>query len=217
MRATGPAPTRNVYAEVAVYALNASTGLAWPTDFTMLPQSRQFITLHLEPRQADRHRTSALGSAVARALRSLVHLRSGAERPGSAAGQGANVGTNVANSNSIAWRNLKIVNPRAVKPPKFIVRNIQAGVEQLELQFDVTPALFQTGKFLLRFDDTLQRGITDGKQARRSYYDGKGRFQRHLGEVAHYRYPSGGAGEHGYCPAGRAGGESGWGRFQITR
>ena len=164
LRATGPAPTRNVYAEVAVYIANASTGLAWPTDFTMLPQSRQFITLHLEPGQV-----TAIGPlpwvppSPAPSDHWCIYVRvlSVQEAP---LVEGVNVGTNVANSNSIAWRNLKIVNPEEeMKTAKFIVRNIQAGVEQLELQFAVTPALFQTGKFLLRFDDTLQRGITDGK------------------------------------------------------
>jgi hypothetical protein len=77
--------------------------------------------------------------------------------------EGANVGTNVANSNSIAWRNLKIVSPgEERKMARFVVRNIHAGDERLSLQVEVTPALFQAGKLVLRLDETLQRGITAG-------------------------------------------------------
>lgn len=163
LRATGPAPTRNVYAEVAVYIANASTGLAWPTDFTLLPESRQFITLHLEPGQV-----TAIGPlpwvppSPAPSDHWCIYVRvlSVQEAP---LVEGANVGTNVANSNSIAWRNLKIVSPgQERKIARFAVRNLQAGDEWLALQVEVTPALFQTGTLVLRLDETLQRGITAG-------------------------------------------------------
>ena len=163
LRATGPAPTRNVYAEVAVYIANASTGLAWPTDFTLLPQSRQFITLHLEPGQV-----TAIGPlpwvppSPTPSDHWCIYVRvlSVQEAP---LVEGANVDTNVANSNSIAWRNLKIVNPgEERKIARFIVRNIHAGDERLALQVEVTPALFRAGTLVLRLDETLQRGIAAG-------------------------------------------------------
>jgi hypothetical protein len=163
LRGTGSA-ARNVYAEVAVFIANASTGLTWPTDFTLLPESRQFITLHLEPGQV-----TAIGPlpwtppSPTPSDHWCIYIRvlSVQEAP---LVEGPNVDTNVANSNSIAWRNLKIVNVgEARKSAMFIVRNIQKGEEQLTLQFEVTPALFQAGKLVVRVDEKLQRAITAGK------------------------------------------------------
>lgn len=163
LRGTGQAPARNAYAEVAVYVANASTGLTWPTDFTMLPQSRQFITVHLEPGQV-----TAIGPlpwtppspTPSDHWCLYVRVLSVQEAP---LVEGPDVDTNVGNSNSIAWRNLKIVNPgEERKMARFIVRNIQRGEERLALQFEVTPALFQTGKVVLRVDESLQRAIIAG-------------------------------------------------------
>jgi len=163
LRNTRPAPARNVYAEVAVYIANASTGLAWPTDFTMLPESRQFITLFLEPGQVtDIGPLPWTPPSPSPSDHWCLYIRvlSVQEAP---LVEGTNVDTNVANSNSIAWRNLKIVGPGEKKISSFIVRNIQAAEERLALQLDVTPALFQTGKLVLRLDDALQRAITAGE------------------------------------------------------
>jgi hypothetical protein len=130
----------------------------------MLPESRQFIALHLEPDQV-----TAVGPlpwtppspTPSDHWCLYVRVLSVQEAP---LVEGANVDTNVANSNSIAWRNLKIVNQgEERKMAKFIVRNIQAGEERLTLHVEVTPALFQTSKLLVRLDERLQRGIAAGQ------------------------------------------------------
>ncbi len=164
LRNTRPGPTRNVYAEVAVYIANASTGLAWPTNFTMLPESRQFITLNLEPGQVtDIGPLPWTPPSPSPSDHWCIYIRvlSVQEAP---LVEGANIDTNVANSNSIAWRNLKIEEPGGgMKSARFIVRNIQAGNERLALQFDVAPALLQTGRLVLRLDETLRRGFAAGE------------------------------------------------------
>lgn len=164
LRNTRPGPARNVYAEVAVYIANASTGLTWPTDFTMLPESRQFITLYLEPGQVtDIGPLPWVPPSPTPSDHWCIYIRvlSVQEAP---LVEGTNIDTNVANSNSIAWRNLKIVQPgEEMKKAQFIVRNIQAAEERLALQFDVTPALLQAGTLVLRLDPILQRGFVAGE------------------------------------------------------
>src|SRR5262249_22861347 len=49
LRNTRPDSPRVVYAEVGVYYALASSGLTYPGDFTFIPESRQFIAVHLEP------------------------------------------------------------------------------------------------------------------------------------------------------------------------
>ncbi|HEV8611031.1 MAG TPA: tyrosinase family protein [Thermoanaerobaculia bacterium] len=165
LRNTRPGPTRNVYAEVAVYIANASTGLAWPADFTLLPQSRQFITLHLEPAQVtDIGPLPWTPPSPAPADHWCLYIRvlSVQEAP---LVEGLSVDTNVANSNSIAWRNLKIVEPGgdAADSAMFLVRNIREGEERLELQLEVAPALLRTGRLVFRLDETLRRAFTTGQ------------------------------------------------------
>lgn len=164
LRNTRPGPARNVYAEVAVYIANASTGLSWPTDFNLLPESRQFITLNLEPGQVtDIGPLPWTPPSPTPSDHWCLYIRvlSVQETPFL---EGPNVDSNVANSNSIAWRNVKVVEPGAMKKiSTFIVRNIQADDENLELLFEVAPQLLKNGKINLRLDEKLQRGFTSGK------------------------------------------------------
>src|SRR5215210_5202159 len=101
----------------------------------MLPESRQFITLNLEPGQVtDIGPLPWTPPSPSPSDHWCIYIRvlSVQEAP---LVEGANVDTNVANSNSIAWRNLKIVQPgQEKKSAQFIVRNIRAGEERLVLQ-----------------------------------------------------------------------------------
>jgi hypothetical protein len=157
-------PAQNVYAEVAVYIANASTGLSWPTDFTLLPESRQLITLHLEPGQVtDIGPLPWVPPSPSPSDHWCIYIRvlSVQEAP---LVEGVNVDTNVANGNSIAWRNLKVVNSAEErKMARFIVRNIQEEVERLDLRFDVGQGLFEVGRVLINLDDGLQRGLAAGQ------------------------------------------------------
>lgn len=166
LRNTRPGAVRTVYVEVAVYIANASTGLAWPVDFTMLSESRQFITLHLEPNQV-----TAIGPlpwtppSPSPSDHWCVYIRvlSVQETPPL---EGANVNTNVGNSNSIAWRNLKVVPATAARSSAtFIVRNIQPADELLTLQFDLPLTLLKTAKVVVRFDSALTKTLKAGKPA----------------------------------------------------
>lgn len=159
-----PGAARNVYAEVAVFIANASTGLSWPTDFTMLPESRQLITLHLEPGQVtDIGPLPWIPPSPVPSDHFCLYIRvlSVQEAP---LVEGTNVDANVANSNSIAWRNLKVVaTASAKKSAKFIVRNIRERGEALALQVEVTPELFRAGRVLARLDAPLQRALARGQ------------------------------------------------------
>lgn len=164
LRNDRPGATRTVYAEVAVYIASASTGLSWPTDFTMLPQSRQFLTLHLEPGQVtDIGPLPWTPPSPSPSDHWCIYIRvlSVQETPPS---ESANVDANVAGSNSVAWRNLKIANPGdELKKAIFIVRNVQRSEDRLGLQFDVTPRLMDQGRLVLRLDEKLQRAMEAGK------------------------------------------------------
>jgi len=155
-------PQRVVYAEVVVYIANASTGLSWPADFTMLPESRQFITLNLEPGQVTD--IGPLPWTPPSPTPSdhwclYIRLLSVQETPPA---EGTVVDTNVANSNSIAWRNLRIVNVGERRfSSRFIVRNIRREDEALALQIDAPPALLEGGQFTLQLDPVLQRALGD--------------------------------------------------------
>jgi hypothetical protein len=155
-------PVRTVYAEVAVYIANASTGLAWPTDFQMLPESRQMITLHLEPGQVtDIGPLPWTPPSPAPSDHWCLYIRvlSVQEAP---LVEGASIDTNVANSNSIAWRNLNIVAAGAASQSQFIVRNIRRAEDRLTLQIDVDEPLFKKAPLILRLDESLQRALTEG-------------------------------------------------------
>jgi hypothetical protein len=177
LRNNSGAPQRNVYAEVAVYIANASTGLAWPTDFTMLPQSRQFVTLNSEPGQV-----TQIGPlpwtppSPSPSDHWCIYIRvlSVQEAP---AVEGPVVDTNVANSNSIAWRNLKIVNPGEQKMmSNFIVRNIRREAEEITLDVMIPPALMAGQRLVLTLDERLQRAAGNKPLVRGGEAVGKGRF-----------------------------------------
>ena len=177
LRNTGTTPQRNVYAEVAVYIANASTGLSWPADFTMLPESRQFITLNLEPGQV-----TAIGPlpwtppSPSPSDHWCIYIRilSVQEAP---LVEGTVVDTNVANSNSIAWRNLKIVNlGERTMSSRFVVRNVRREGEALALQIDAAPALLNGGRLILQLDPALQRAFAQTQMPDGVRALGRGRY-----------------------------------------
>lgn len=176
LRNVGGIPVENAYAEVAVYIADASTGLSWPADFQLLGESRQFITLNLKPNQV-----TAIGplpwTAPSNATSDhwciYIRILSVQEGP---LGEGTVVDTNVANSNSIAWRNLKIVNPGQNKVSRFIVRNIRREAEALALTFDAAPALMRGGRIVLQLDPALQRALAQGPLPDGVKPLGKGRY-----------------------------------------
>lgn len=158
IRNTGTTPQRNVYAEVAVYIGELATGLAWPADLTLLPDSRQFIALNLEPNQV-----TAIGPLPWTPPVPLnsdhyclyIRILSVQETPPV---EGVWTGDNAMHSNSISTRNVTILN-QAQKPAKFIVRNIRSGTEDLKLEIAIPPALLEAGQVVLRLDPALQRTL----------------------------------------------------------
>jgi hypothetical protein len=160
LRNTRPGATVNAYAEVAVYIANASTGLTWPTDFTMLPQSRQFITLSLPPGEAtDIGPLPWTPPTPSPSDHFCLYVRVlSVQEPTPT--EGAAVDTNVANSNSIAWRNVKVVPPGTrAKSSTFIVRNLRDKPDRLDLQIEVPDAFLANGVVALRLDAALSRAI----------------------------------------------------------
>jgi Common central domain of tyrosinase len=163
LRNTRPGATRIAYAEVAVYIANASTGLAWPADFTLLPESRQLITIHLEPGE-----TTDIGPlpwtppAPTTSDHWCLYIRVLSVQE-AAAVETANVDSNVANSNSIAWRNVKVVPPgQGRTTSRFTMRNIREGEERLALQIELAPELLKTGQVTLVLDPPLQSALEAG-------------------------------------------------------
>lgn len=163
LRNTGTAPVENVYAEVVVYIADASTGLSWPADFVMLPESRQFITLNLKAGQVTSIGPlpwTAPSNATSDHWCLYIRILSVQETPPV---EGPLVWANVANSNSIAWRNIKVVNPGEFKmSSRFIVRNIRREPEALDLTFDAAPSLMRGGRIMLQLDPALQRALAQG-------------------------------------------------------
>ena len=163
LRNTRPGATRVAYAEVAVYIANASTGLAWPTDFTQLPESRQLITLHLAPGQ-----TTDIGPlpwtppAPTTSDHWCLYIRVLTVQE-TAPVEAANVDANVGNSNSIAWRNVKVVPPGQQRmTSRFTMRNVREGEERLGLQIDLAPDLLKGAQVTLLLDAQLQRALEAG-------------------------------------------------------
>ena len=166
LRNSLPGSPRVVYAEVAVYYALASTGLTFPTNFTMVPESRQFIALHTEPGT-----TTSIGPIpwVVPPLppandHYCLYLRvlSVQETPPTVSGMG--IDHDVAYSNSLAWRNIKVVPPGDPSPPAFfIVRNIGKEPEPLALRFDVPAAFLREGGVVhIALDETLMRAFKAG-------------------------------------------------------
>ncbi len=167
----------NLYAEVAVYIANASTGLAWPADFKLLPDSRQLITLNLEPGQVTDIGPlpwSPPSPAPSDHWCLYIRVLSVQEAP---LVEGTNVDTNVANSNSIAWRNMKVVNPGQMMMAQFIVRNIQRGEETLTLDLAMPPELLRGARPVLLLDPILQRASGERLQMRGARALGPGRIE----------------------------------------
>jgi hypothetical protein len=166
LRDTRPGSPRDVYAEVGVYYALASSGLTYPTDFTMVPESRQFITLYLEPGT-----TTSIGPipwvppplppANDHYCLYMRVLSVQATPPV----EGMGIDTDVANNNNLAWRNIKIVAPGDTSPPSFfIVRNIGDKTERLELRFDVAPALIQAPSDIrVTLDEALTQAFRAGE------------------------------------------------------
>lgn len=169
---------RNLYAEVAVYIASAATGLSWPADFKLLPDSRQFITLNLEPGQV-----TDIGPipwvppspAPSDHFCLYVKILSVQETPPT---EGTNVDSNVANSNSIAWRNIKVV--PAGSPAmfsKFIVRNIWPEAREIHLDIMPDQRLQSRGQILVTLDPRLQRAAANLREIRGAVALGRGRWR----------------------------------------
>jgi hypothetical protein len=122
LRNTRPGSARVVYAEVAVYTAPGTTGLMFPTNFTMIPESRQFIALHVEPGT-----TTSIGPIPwtpppvlpAATDRYSLYMRvlsvQGTPPVEGASGINADVG----NNNDLAWRTIKVVPPGDMSAPTF--------------------------------------------------------------------------------------------------
>ena len=165
LRNTRPNSPRVVYAEVGVYYALASSGLTFPANFTFLPESRQFIALHLEPGT-----TTSIGPInwtpppVPPANdHYCLYLRvlSVQETPPA---EPAGIDANVANSNSLAWRNIKVVAPGDSSAPSFfIVRNTGERRDRLGLRFQVPPEMLRPpASVRITLDDALMRAFRAG-------------------------------------------------------
>jgi hypothetical protein len=129
----------------------------------MVPQSRQFIALHLEPGT-----TTSIGPVnwtpppvPPSNDHYCLYLRvlSVQETPPSEA---AGIDANVANSNSLAWRNIKVVAPGDSSAPSFfIVRNTGKRADRLALRFQLPPELLQAN-VRITLDDALTRAFRAG-------------------------------------------------------
>jgi hypothetical protein len=165
LRNTRPESANVVYAEVGVYYALASSGLNYPTDFTLVPESRQFIALWTEPGT-----TTSIGPipwtppplppANDHYCLYMRVLSVQATPPV----EGMGIDTDVANNNNLAWRNIKIVAPGDNSPPGFfIVRNIDKEGEALTLQFEMSQELLRASPTVrISLDRTLQIAFKTG-------------------------------------------------------
>ena len=166
LRNTRPNSPRVVYAEVGVYYALASSGLTYPTDFTMIPETRQFIALQLEPGT-----TTSIGPIpwIPPALppandHYCLYLRVLSVQAAPPV-EGLGIDTDVANNNNLAWRNIKVVAPGDTSPPSFfIVRNIGQRRDRLALRFEISPELIREHVSIrLILDEALMRAFLAGK------------------------------------------------------
>ena len=165
LRNTRPGSPRVVYAEVGVYYALASSGLTYPADFTFIPESRQFIALHLEPGT-----TTSIGPIpwtpppVPPANdHYCLYLRVLSVQTAPPT-EGMGIDADVANNNTLAWRNIKVVPPGDLSPPSFfIVRNIGEGPDRLALRFEMTPQLKAAGASIRVTLERPRRALTEGK------------------------------------------------------
>jgi hypothetical protein len=180
LRNTRPGSPRVVYAEIGVYFALASSGLTYPVDFTVVPETRQFVALHLEPGT-----TTSIGPIpwvpppvppvndhyclYMRVLSVQATLPV----------EGMGIDTDVANNNNLAWRNIKVVAPGDMSAPSFfIVRNIGERAERLALRFDIPPEVIRAlANFRVTFDEALTRAFRAGEAKLEGLKpDGKGGF-----------------------------------------
>lgn len=166
LRNTRPQAPNVVYAEVGVYYGLASSGLTWPTDFTMIPDTRQFIAVWTEPGT-----TTSIGPipwippplppANDHYCLYLRVLSVQATPPV----EGLGIDTDVANNNNLAWRNIKVVAPGDMSPPSFmIVRNIGKETERLTLRFEIPEQLIREHVSVrVVFDEALAAAYREGK------------------------------------------------------
>jgi hypothetical protein len=166
LRNTRPGSPRVVYAEVGVYFALASSGFTYPSDFTFVPQSRQFIALHVEPGT-----TTAIGpipwtppAPPPANDHYCLYMRvlSVQETPPT---EGSGIDTDVANSNSLAWRNIKVVPPGDTSPPSFFtVRNIGKQADRLTLIFQAPRELLTApANVRVVLDEALTRAFRAGE------------------------------------------------------
>ena len=167
LRNTRPSSPRIVYAEVGVYYALASSGLTYPADFTFIPNSRQFIALHLEPGT-----TTAIGpipwtppAPPPANDHYCLYLRVLSVQETPPMEGAAGIDADVANSNSLAWRNIKVVPPGDVSPPSFFtVRNIGKRTERIALRFQApTEFLKAPSNIRITLDEALTRAFRAGK------------------------------------------------------
>ena len=166
LRNTRPNSPRVVYAEVGVYYALASTGLHYPTNFTMIPESRQFTTLFLE-----QGTTTSIGPipwtppplppANDHYCLYMRVLSVQATPPV----ENGNINADVANNNDLAWRNIKVVAPGDKSPPGFFtVRNISDRAEKLALRFEIPYDLRRSSTAIrVTLSPLLTRALRDGK------------------------------------------------------
>ena len=170
LRNTQPNAPNVVYAEVGVYYALASSGLTYPADFTMIPDTRQFIALWTEPGT-----TTSIGPipwtppplppANDHYCLYLRVLSVQATPPV----EGSGIDTDVANNNNLAWRNIKIVAPGDMSAPSFmIVRNIGKRAERLTLRFEIPEELIQ---------ERVAIRVTLDESLIRAFHVGKGKFE----------------------------------------
>jgi Common central domain of tyrosinase len=180
LRNTRPDSPRVVYVEVGAYYALASTGLHYPTDFTMVPEARQFLAVFLEPGT-----TTSIGPipwtpptlppANDHWCLYLRVLSVQATPPV----ETMNIDADVANNNDLAWRNIKVVAPGDTSPPSFfIVRNIGRETQPLALHFEVPEQLLNSPSTIhVTLDAALERALKEGRGTMQGLKaDGKGGF-----------------------------------------
>jgi Common central domain of tyrosinase len=165
LRNTRPEAPNVVYAEVGVYYALASSGLNYPTNFTLVPESRQFIALWTEPST-----TTSIGPIpwtpppvppLSDHYCLYMRVLSVQATPPV---EGMGIDTDVANNNNLAWRNIKVVAPGDNSPPSFfIVRNIDREREALTLQFELPQILLPLKPTIrITLDPALQTAFKAG-------------------------------------------------------
>jgi hypothetical protein len=173
------AATDAVYTEVAVYIANASTGLAWPTNFgggaagIPLDETRHLITLYLPAGQ-----TTAIGPlpwtppnpSPSDHWCLYIRVLNVQDTIGT---ETADIDANTGGSNSIAWRNLKIVTAAGMmkKWPfqgfdglaAFLIRNIHTDATPIDLSIYVSEGIAKHGTVRLQLSPKLASLVVRSK------------------------------------------------------